>query len=293
MHNTLDVKQVQRAFARAATSYDAYAVLQTEVGSRLQERLDYFEQQPTHVLDLGCGTGRSAHTLHQRYRQAHIIGLDLALPMLNQAIKYNAAHERFLTICANAEALPLPDTSVDLIYSNLCLQWCNQLDRAFDELRRVLKPQGLLLFTTFGPDTLYELRSAFAKVDSKPHVSRFIDMHHIGDALLTAGFRDPVVEAEHMTLTYPDALSVMRELKALGATNADIQRARTMTGKSRLKQVADAYEPFRTEGCLPATYEVIYAHAWGPEIGQPRRSGQDEIASFPIDRLRGSRVQRK
>ena len=123
-----------------------------------------------------------------------------------------------------------------------------------------------------------------------PHVSRFADMARIGDALLAAGFRDPVLDNEHFTLTYPDALALMRDLKAIGATNADSQRARGLLGKAHLQRVAAAYEPLRQNGVLPATYEVVYAHAWSPEAGQPRRGrGGEEIATFPVERLRGSR----
>lgn len=292
MSNTLDILHVRRAFARAATTYDAHAVLQAEVGMRLQERLDYFERTVQSVLDLGCGTGQGTRQVCQRYSSAQVIGVDIALPMLHQAKRHNADADRFVPVCADAEALPLADTSIDLIYSNLCVQWCNRLDRVFDEFRRVLKPQGLLLFTTFGPDTLYELRSAFSKVDAMPHVSRFIDMHNIGDALLAAGFRDPVMDVEHITLTYANVRDLMRELKAIGATNADQQRRRALMGKAHLRQVIDAYEKFRTDDRLPATYEVIYATALAPEPGQPRRSASGEIASFPIEQLRGSRVPR-
>jgi len=147
----------------------------------------------------------------------------------------------------------------------------------------------LLLFTTFGPATLHELRSAFATADATPHVSRFIDMHDIGDALIASGFRDPVLERDDFELTYADALTLMRELRAIGATNADEKRQRTLTGKAHLARVVAAYEAFRRDGVLPATYEVVYAQALAPEPGQPRRTAQGDIASFPIERLRGSR----
>jgi hypothetical protein len=150
-------------------------------------------------------------------------------------------------------------------------------------------PGGLLLFSTFGPDTLKELRAAFAEIDRMPHVSRFIDMHDIGDALLASGFRDPVLERDDFTLTYADARDLMRELRAIGATNADAQRRRSLTGKAHLARVIGAYERFRSNGFLPATYEVVYAIARAPEPGQPRRHAGEDIASFPIERLRGSR----
>lgn len=192
-------------------------------------------------------------------------------------------------VCADAQALPIADASIDLVYSSLCLQWCEDPGLALDEFRRVLRPGGMLLFSTFGPGTLHELRSAFASVDAAPHVSRFVDMHDIGDALLTTGFRDPVLERDDFILTYTDARALMRELRAIGATNADTKRARSLTGKAHLQRVIAAYESFRREGVLPATYEVVYAHALAPAPGQPRRSPEGDIASFSVDTLRGSR----
>lgn len=153
----------------------------------------------------------------------------------------------------------------------------------------MLRPDGLLVFSTFGPDTLKELRAAFATVDRTPHVSRFVDMHDIGDALLASGFRDPVLERDDFILTYADARTLMHELRAIGATNADAQRQRSLTGKAHLADVIAAYERFRHGGVLPATYEVVYAIARAPVPGQPVRGAGGDVASFPIERLRGSR----
>ncbi len=292
MSGIFDSDQVRRAFGRAASSYDAHAVLQLEVQTRLQERLNDAAISPARVLDVGSGTGRGAASLRKRYPKAQTIALDLALPMLHASRKQRGWLRPFARVCADAEALPLVDASIDLLHSNLCLQWCGNLEAVYENFRRVMRPQGLLLFSTFGPETLHELRDAFANVDGGVHVSRFLDMHQIGDALLSAGFRDPVLERDVFTLTYPDVRSLMRELRAIGATNADKDRPRSLTGKHHLQRVVDAYERFRTEGLLPATYEVVYALARAPDAGQPRRSGSQDIASFPIDRLRGTRRQR-
>lgn len=289
----LDQKQIRRAFGRAAANYAAHAVLQAEVAERLRERLgedaDAGAFAPMRVLDVGCGPGSGAAALHARFPQAEVIALDLALPMLRAAREHAGTPPAYARICADAQALPLADASIDLVHSNLCLQWCEDPGLALDEFRRVLRPGGVLLFSTFGPDTLKELRSAFARVDQTPHVSRFVDMHDIGDALLTTGFRDPVLERDDFTLTYPDARSLMRELHAIGATNADARRRRGLTGKTHLQRVFAAYETFRRDGVLPATYEVVYAHALAPAVGQPRRSPGGDIASFSVDALRGSR----
>jgi malonyl-CoA O-methyltransferase len=283
----LDTRQVRRAFARAASTYNAHAVLQHEVERRLLERLEYVQQEPRVVLDVGCGPGLAAAAMRGRWKSAQTIALDLALPMLRQ-VKTGWLRP-VMRLNADARALPLVDASVDVLFSNLCLQWIDDLPALFDEFRRVLRPGAYLAISTFGPDTLHELRAAWAQADRAPHVGQFADIARVGDALLQAGFRDPVLDAEHFTVTYGDAASLMRELKAIGATNADARRQRSLTGKTHWRRAVDAYEEFRREGKLPATYEVIYAHAWAPEAGQPRRARGGEIASFPVDRLRGSR----
>jgi malonyl-CoA O-methyltransferase len=290
---TLDPTVVRRAFARAATRYDATAVLQHEVESRLLERVDELGLAPTRILDLGAGTGNGTAALRKRFRGAQVVALDQATGMLREAGKRRGWWQPFQRVAGDANALPLREACVDLLFSNLCLQWCPDLPRVFAELRRVLRPGGALLFTTFGPMTLHELRAAWAAADGAPHVNRFADLPEIGDALLAAGFRDPVVDLDTLTVTYRDARTLMRELRTIGAGNADTQRPRGLTGKARLARVLAAYEAQRrSDDTLPATYEVIYARAVAPEPGQPRRQGGAEIASIPIERLRGSRVQR-
>jgi len=287
MSPPLDPRHIRRAFGRAAVSYGAHAVLQHEVEQRLLERLDYLQREPQRVLDIGCGPGIAAAAMRRRWKTACVIALDLALPMLQRVA--TGWLRPIVRVNADARALPLADASIDVLFSNLCIQWIDDVPALLAEFRRVLRPGGYLALSTFGPDTLHELRAAWAAADRAPHVSRFADIATLGDALLHAGFRDPVLDAEHFTVTYADAGQLMRELKAIGATNADAGRLRGLTGPARWQRAIEAYETFRCEGRLPATYEVIYAHALAPEPGQPRRSGGAEIASFPVDQLRGSR----
>lgn len=286
MTTPFDPRQIRRAFGRAAESYAATAVLQQEVESRLLEQLVYVPRAPARILDIGCGPGRAAAALKQRWPQAQVLALDLALPMLREAKKNTGWwRPRFARVNADATALPLTDASIDLLFSNLCIQWVADLPALFSEWRRVLAPGGRLLLSSFGPDTLHELRAAFAAVDRDDHVSHFAPIQILGDALLASGFRDPVLDTDSFTLTYADARSLMRELRAIGAGNALQSRHRALTGKDRMQRVFAAYEPFRRDGVLPASYEVIYAHARAPEPGQPRRSGGADLTAVPLSKI--------
>jgi malonyl-CoA O-methyltransferase len=287
MKPILDLLQVRRAFSRAAPDYAATAVLQAEVGTRLQEQLDYLATAPTRILDLGSGPGVFSRQLKQRWPKAEVIALDLALPMLQQARREQRLLRRFARICADVRSLPLADGSCDLLFSNLCFQWVEDLPALLAELRRVLQPNGMLLFSSFAQGTLEELRQAFAVADpGQPHVSSFANVQQIGDAMLAAGFRDPVLDTDRFTLTYDHARTLMHELRSIGAGNASAQRRRGLMGRERMRQVYAAYEAYRCDGRLPASYEVVYAHAWGPQPGQPRRDGNAEIASFPVSGLK-------
>lgn len=281
----IDKHWVRRAFDQAAERYDELAVLQHEVGKRLLERLDYIRLQPDTILDLGCGTGQLSGALLKRYRGSRVFGLDLAPGMLRQARAKSGWWRKPHYLAGDIESLPIADNRVDLLLSNLSFQWCQDLDRVLAECRRVLRPGGLLLFTTFGPDTLSELRSSWRAVDGRVHVNRFIDMHDIGDALLRARLADPVMDVERFTLTYPDVSSLMRELKGIGAHNVSAGRPRGLTGKAALQALSAHYETFRNQGVLPASYEVIYGHAWMPAAQSSPRQGPAEV-SVPLDMLR-------
>ena len=269
-----DQQRVRRAFDRAAESYQQFAVLQTEVCNRLLEKLEVVKLSPQIILDAGSGPGAAIPTLFSRYKKAQVVTLDLSENMLIKANRHGSFLRSPLAVCGDIENLPFADNSFDLVFSSLSMQWCNDLNAAMMEARRVLKPGGLYVFTTFGPDTLKELRHSWSEVDDGGHVNQFIDMHDIGDALLQDGFAEPVMEAEIMTVTYNSVDALMHDLKAIGANvtasipgrdNAgDGRVVKGLGGKTVLKTVRQAYEKFRCDQLLPATYEIIYGHAWKP-----------------------------
>jgi malonyl-CoA O-methyltransferase len=296
----LDFAEVRRAFDQAAASYDAHAVLQREVCDRLLERLDFVKLQPERVLDIGTGTGYGLAHLHTRYPAAELCALDIAPAMLQAARARmpqptwtaralsrlaSVSPQAAQLVCADMERLPFTANSMDLVWSSLALQWAHDLDATLNGIHRVLAPGGLLMFATFGPDTLKELRTAFSSVDDAPHVNRFIDLHDIGDMLIHAGFASPVMEMEILTLTYADLKTLMRDLKGIGAHNAAASRRRGLLGKMAWSRLERAYESQRLESRLPATFEVIYGHAWAGDKTR-REDGRQVIQLNIVERRR-------
>ena len=276
----IDKARVRASFSRAADSYDAAAVLQKKVREEMLDRLSLINIAPKAVLDAGCGTGLGSFALQKRFKSAQLVSLDIAFKMLQKTAEQQPFLQKILhkqqLVCADIESLPIASNSMNLLWSNLALQWCNDLDAAFNEVARVLQPEGLFMFSTFGPDTLKELRAASRPLNDKhghTHVSRFIDMHDIGDALTRVGFSAPVLDVEHYTLTYDDVKGVMKDLKSIGAHNATFGRNRGLAGRGFLNNLTQQYEQFRTQGKLPVTFEVIYGHAWRPISMRP--AGQE------------------
>ena len=284
----IDKCQVRRAFNRAAEHYDAAAVLQREVCSRMLERLEYIKQQPAHILDAGSGTGWGTRQLAQRYPDAQIVALDIAIGMLRTAQRNSSWRQKLfggaqqIQLCGDVEALPVATNSVEMVWSNLTVQWCNDLPATFVELHRVLKVEGLLMFSTFGPDTLKELRQAFNGVDQHNHLNRFADMHDIGDMLVNSGFAEPVMDMEYITMTYDDVRGVLQDIKAIGAHNATIGRGMGLMGKIAWARLIENYELLRNNGKLPATFEVIYGHAWKPQPRTTRDGASIIKTSFKL-----------
>ncbi|MEM6998802.1 MAG: malonyl-ACP O-methyltransferase BioC [Pseudomonadota bacterium] len=261
-------QSIKRTFDIAANTYDKFAVLQREINDRLLECFDLFSIQCDRCLDLGSGTGYASGKLKKIFKRSRIIQTDLSFSMLSlakdkQPLFFSGQHQT----CATAKQLPFSDNSFDVVYSNLMLQWCPYLDDVFAEIHRVLRQGGVFVFSSFGPDTLQELRQSWQSVDSEIHVNTFIDMHDVGDALVRHSLTEPVLSAEHIQIRYETSKQLMRELKQIGAQNNNLGRRKSLTGKQRMQRVINEYENYRSDGTLPATYEIIIGHAWKTGAG--------------------------
>jgi len=258
----IDARAARRRFERAAATYLAAARLETEVGTRMLERLDYVRIAPARILDAGSGPAPQAVALGKRYPGAQLLAVDFSLPMLRQAramgwLARLRGARRPAAICASLERLPFAAGSVQLLWSNMALHWVQDPRAALAEFQRVLAPEGLLMFSTVGPDTLKELRA----VAGKGRVHSFADMHDLGDWLVAAGFSAPVMDMETLTLEYRDVAALLSDLRASGQTSARADRPRGLAGKHLHATLAPAGSR--------ATFEVVYGHAWK---GTPRKS---------------------
>ncbi len=252
------MSRVRATFNKASSKYDESAFLQNEISARLAEKLNVFSINPETIIDLGSGTGFLSEKTVQAFPNATLVCIDFA----QQSLLSNIHN---LKVCANAYQLPFADNSIDFIVSNLMMQWCPELKTLLNECFRVLKPEGLFLFSTFGPDTLKELKLSWSAVDNNPHVNEFTDMHDIGDQMLQSGFQSPVMEMERLTLTYDKVIDLMHDLKGIGAQTVH-NRSKSLTGKTKFNKMIEMYESYRNDGKLPATYEVIYGHAWKQQM---------------------------
>jgi malonyl-CoA O-methyltransferase len=283
----LDPRDVRRSFDAASATYDGASSIQAEIRARLLERLEVVRIDPKVVVDLGAGTGMASRALSRRYSSAQVIAVDSSPRMLQVARRRQGWLRRFGRLAAQASRLPLRPSSVDLVFSNLMLQWCNEPHEVFAEIGRVLRAHGLLTFTTLGPDTLKELRHAWRQVDLRTHVNRFIDMHDLGDALVRAGFADPVMDTERLTVTYASFEGLASDLKKSGSHNINADRPHGLTGRQTWRSVRAQLESSRRDGLLPATLEVVYGHAWMGEARVPPASaGEVRIPLTQLTRAR-------
>ncbi|MFT5395102.1 MAG: malonyl-CoA O-methyltransferase [Gammaproteobacteria bacterium] len=299
MHNSnnnaysIDRRNVACAFDDAAKDYDTVSLLQQTVADRLVESFDLIKINPVSILDIGSGTGYGSRTLKQRFKKAQYYQSDISGEMLKTSRKKSPRYfSKNHFLCADAARMPIEDKQFDLVFSSLMLQWCNDLELVFAEVKRMLKPGGVFLFASFGPDTLKELRECWQKVDDDIHVNAFVDMHDIGDSLIRNGMDAPVLSVEHIVLTYNDCKQLMHELKNIGAHNVNKGRRKTLTGKQRLNKVIFHYETFRADDKLPATYEVVYGHAWRPQQDRDGSMG-DSSQSISLEQLKKDLRDRK
>ncbi len=282
----LDARAVRRAFDRAAATFDAAAVVHAEIRTRLLERLDVVRLDPALIVDLGAATGHGSRALQDRYRRSQVLAIDVSTRMLGEARRQQRWLRRFQRVAADAARLPLRDGSVDMAFSNLMLQWCSDPDAIFRETRRVLRAGGLFTFASLGPDSLRELRTAWAGVEARVHVHRFIDMHDLGDALVRAGFAEPVMDTERLTITYPGVEALSRELRRSGSANRAAGRRGGLTGKATAQGFGKALEATRVAGTVPITLEVVYGHAWAAAGGREKDRGEIRIGVDRIGRRR-------
>lgn len=291
----IDARAARQRFERAASTYGGVAVLAREVERRMAERLEYIRHDPHWVLDAGCGPGEGLGLLRARYPKAGLIGLDIAQAMAhtarrNRTLRGRARELFFATpchhLCGDLARLPLGAASVDMVWSNLALSWAAEPLAALSELGRVLQPNGLLMFSTYGPDTLKELRGAFAGVDGYAHVHSFIDMHDLGDMLMAAGFAEPVMDMEMVTLSYADVAALVRDLRLSGQSNIDVGRRRGLMAPGAWSKMVAAYEASRREGRLTAAFEIVYGHAW-KTAARVRADGAHVVKTdFPLQKTK-------
>ncbi len=251
------------------------------------ERMELIRLQPKTIIDVGTGTGFCAGLLAMRYPQAKIIGIDISANMLQCAKQKFVDQPNIAFMPGNAQSLPFADRSVDLVFANMSLLWCDDLAAVFSEIRRVLTPEGLFMFASAGPDTLKELKASWAHVDKLVHVNHFVDMHNIGDMLVALRFADPVMDMEMLTVTYSSVKNLLLELKNLGVTNSNAGRQHALTGKQKFTTMIKHYETLRNAGKIPATLEVVYGHAWRPSLQADHVMNARGEVEIPLSHLSG------
>jgi malonyl-CoA O-methyltransferase len=259
----------RKSFNRAATTYDSFAILQDTISNKLFDRLKKINLSPLEILDLGCGTGTNGVNLKKQYEKSRIINYDFSENMLSEArlkqkifILNQINPSPYSYICGDIEAIPLKENSLDLVWSSSTLQWCNELDLVFNQVKKILKPGGLFIFSTFGPNTLNELREITENLFNEKRTSTFIDIRNVDNLLIDSHFSNPVLEVENFTMTYNEVGKLFMDIKSIGATNGNISKAKGLSGRSFTKKIIEKYEEYRKNKLLPASYEVIYGHAW-------------------------------
>jgi malonyl-CoA O-methyltransferase len=282
----LDPVVIREGFNQAAGCYDQHAALEQEVCARLLERCSFQRRPPQRILDLGCGTGEGSRALKRKFRQAQVIGVDNAPAMLAKLRRRSSLLRPLRPVCGDMSQLPFAAGSMDLLFSSMASHWSPDPAALYSEYRRVLRPDGMLLFATLGPGTLAELYESWAVVGGAAALAPFPDLMVIGDALMAAGFGEPVMDMERITVRYRSLDALARELECTGISLL----VRGWGGWAAARQrVEAAYAQHLIDGQFPLTYEIIYGTAFGPVEGQPRRTPEGDVATFSVDSLLKSR----
>lgn len=276
---------VRRRFENAADSFDTADFVHRQTMDGLLERMQPMRLEPRLILDLGCATGAGTRLLAETFRRARLIGVDQAAAMLRAGRRKRSRFARIREVQGDAHALPFRTGAFDLIVANLSVPWLTRPEEGFVELARVLRPEGLLMFSTLGPDSLAELREAWRGVDDTAHVHPFADMHNTGDALVRAGLRDPVLDVERLAVSYTSTSRLFADLKASGARNLHRRRRASLSGKGLFREFEDNLLGAAPDRPVELTLELVYGHAWG---AGPRQSPQE----YRLDAGRIGRIRR-
>ncbi len=279
-------QHIRETFERISDRYEHHAALEQEVCTRLLERTEFSRRPPLQILDLGCGTGAGSTQLKRTFRKAQVISMDTSLAMLSQVRRRSSLLRPLKAVCGDIGALPFAVQSVDIVFSNMASYWCPQPMNMFAEFRRVLRPNGMLLFSTFGPATMTELREVWAGVDERVEMPVFPDLLEIGNALVAAGFREPVMDMEVITLNYPKLDALFEELEATGTSMLVRGWDRWRGARVALQE---SFAPMLKDKMYPLSFEIIYGTAFGPQDGQPMKTPGGDVATFSVDSLRRSR----
>ena len=286
MDFSLDIKRLKKTFDKVAQHYDHVAVLQRQIADSMLTRMDVMTITPKTILEIGSATAYASRQLEKKFKKAQVFSLDFSANMLKQAKKQKKFFSKQQFVLADANRLPFKDNSMDMIFSNLLLHWLDDINSSMKEWQRVLKPEGVLMFSCFGPDTLQELRQSFTAIDDAPHVHQFLDMHDIGDAVFHAGFVNPVFDVEYFQLTYKNLKQLFKELKQSGYQNQEKQRHKGLMGKEAFAKLQKAYKHYVIEdNVYPASYEIIYGHGWGSEKQMHKQVDVSEH-TIPISNIR-------
>lgn len=257
-------RDVARRFDRAAGTFDDCDFVHRHCFKGLLDRAEPLRLDRPLVLDLGCATGRGSRELAKHFRRARIVSLDASRPMLERARSTRSRFSRIREVQADARRLPFRTASFDVVWANLLLPWQSDPAPVFQEARRVLRPEGVFLFSSLGPDSFRELRAAWQEDDNPFHVHPLWDMHDLGDGLMRAGLSDPVLDVDPLRVRYRSASALFRDLTGAGARNALCGRRRSLTGKGRFARMTRALEAAESSE-FELSLELVYGHAFAPQ----------------------------